>query len=327
MHRNLASIQRIYNIRNIPNADKIQVATILGWNVVIEKNKYKENELVVYCEIDSIMPDKPEFEFLRPRGFKIKTMKLRGCLSQGICFPLSILSKGIEITEGMDVTEILHITKHEVILNCREVKGNFPYFIPKTDEIRIQSVPEIIKEIYNKISYITTKLDGTSATYYLKDNIFGVCSRNLELKQANNPYWHVVEKYNIENKLRDYGKNIAIQGEIIGQGIQGNKLELKNIQFKGFNVYNIDTQKYFNYIQLINFLDLVKLPIVSVEKTLIFKYMSIEELLEVAKGNYDNNTPREGIVIRPIEECYSELLKGRLSFKVVNNDFLLKYGE
>jgi RNA ligase (TIGR02306 family) len=89
--RKLASIQRVNAVEPITEADAIERIRILGWYVVVRKDEYKVGDLVIYCEVDSILPDRPEFEFLRTRNFRIRTIKLKGQVSQGICFPLSVL--------------------------------------------------------------------------------------------------------------------------------------------------------------------------------------------------------------------------------------------
>jgi len=125
MERKLASIQKIVSLEPIQGADMILKATVLGWEVVVaKKDNLKVGDLVVYCEVDSILPPKPEFEFLRERKFRIKTIKLKGQVSQGICFPLSILptvefklggriAKVNAFNEGDNVTEVLGITKYD----------------------------------------------------------------------------------------------------------------------------------------------------------------------------------------------------------------------
>src|SRR5205807_2092720 len=123
----------------IARADAIEKATVLGWELVVKKGEFQSGAPCVYCEIDSLMPDRPEFAFLKPRGMRIRTVRLRGQFSQGICFPLSILPEGTEAQEGMDVTELLGITKYEPPLPANlagKVKGGFPGFLPKTDETR-----------------------------------------------------------------------------------------------------------------------------------------------------------------------------------------------
>ena len=117
--RKLASIQRIAEIKEHPNADALELAKVLEWQCCVKKGEFNTGDLCVYCEIDSVMPEREEFEFLRPRGFRIKTIRLRGELSQGICFPLDILPEPIvAITDdnsiGTDITETLGVKKYEV---------------------------------------------------------------------------------------------------------------------------------------------------------------------------------------------------------------------
>lgn len=139
--RKLASIQRIKALEPIEGADAIERATVLGWQLVVKKDEFRVGELCIYCEIDSILPEKPEFEFLKSRGMRIRTIRLRGQISQGICFPLSFLPAETLIEEDSDVTEILGVTKYEPPIPASlagVMKGAFPSFIPKTDETRVQ---------------------------------------------------------------------------------------------------------------------------------------------------------------------------------------------
>ncbi len=207
MERKLASVRVINDIQKIPEADMIELAIVDGWKVVVAKNVgHKIGDMVIYCEIDSFLPIKEEFEFLRKssykkmgdqEGFRLKTIKLRGQVSQGLILPISVLNPtdtNIYVTpfEGLDVTEMLGIVKYEPPIPAElagKVKGLFPSFIRKTDEERIQNLAseyELFKT-QNKEGvkfYVTEKLDGSSATYYFKDGIFGVCSRNLELLET-----------------------------------------------------------------------------------------------------------------------------------------------
>ena len=229
--RKLASIQLIRSLEPIEGADVIEKATVLGWQLVVKKGEFRVGDLCVYCEIDSLLPDRPEFEFLKPRGMRIKTIRLRGQVSQGICLPLSILPDGIAFEENADCTTILGITKYEPpIPACLSgiVKGKLPSFIPKTDETRVQVLQQLLSKYKGEKCYISEKLDGSSATFYIYNNEFGVCSRNLELlEDAANSFWKVARQMDIENKLRALNGNYAIQGELVGEGIQGNKLRLK----------------------------------------------------------------------------------------------------
>ena len=348
MDRKLASVQKVLKIETIDGADAIDKATVLGWQCVVKKNEFKEGDLAVYMEIDSFLPIIPEFEFLRKgcykrlvdgnEGFRLKTIKLRGTLSQGLLLPIHTFNDRIvEPHEGDDVTEVLNIVKYEPPIPAQLrglIKGNFPSFVPKTDEIRIQSCPGVLEEIRDLDCYITEKVDGTSLTVFVKGGEFGVCSRKLELKEdENNTYWKMTKKYDIIQKLVDWssekgGKDFAVQCEIIGPGIQKNKLGLKECEIRVFNLYNITDVCYEDYMSLKVFCDTTGLPMVKVlEETVLDIDTTIDKLLERAKGSYDCGYPREGIVIRPIKEAYSNELKGRLSFKAINNDFLLKEKE
>lgn len=197
MSRKLASIQVVRNLKPIKDADKIECAEILGWEVVVKKDEFKMGDLVVYIEIDSIVPDKPEFEFLRDRKFRVRTIKLRGQVSQGLVLPLSILPKG-NYKEDDDVTEIIGVKKYDPQAEVEQKlveqklqytnnkihkffsrypwyrklffkpkKGSFPSFIKKTDEDRIQLFPHICEQQKDTTFIVTEKLDGQSATYFL----------------------------------------------------------------------------------------------------------------------------------------------------------------
>jgi RNA ligase (TIGR02306 family) len=328
--RKLASIQKIRKIEPIPNADRLELAHILGWKVVIRKGEFKEGDLVVYVEVDSVLPERPEFEFLRDYGFRIRTVKLRGQISQGIAFPISILPKDKEYSIGEDVTEILGITKYEPPIPIQlsgETKGPFPQFIPKTDEVRIQTIPEILEKYKGQSCYITEKVDGTSSTYYLKDNEFGVCSRNQNLEESEtNLFWILTNEMEIEERLRKFGQNIAIQGEVLGPKVQNNKYELENHDLLIFNIYDIDSQSYIQFEKfkaLSERLGFETVPILDENYTLDD---TVDTLVDMAEGKskLNPNIPREGIIIRSKREI-NDPEYGRLSFKVLNPSFLLKF--
>lgn len=335
MERQLATIQRITSLTPIPGADKIEVARILGWDVVVKKGDFKVNDCVVFCEIDSVLPDNnPEFYFLKNRGYRIKTIKLKKQISQGICFPLNILYSNPEfegsVSVGQDVTALLGVTKYDPIANLPpqlrgHIKGNFSKWVPKTDEIRIQSVLGVLEELKGKPYYFSLKIDGTSFTFVKKNGEIEVCSRNFSLKETEeNLYWKIARQYDLINKVPD---NFAIQGEIAGPGIQANRLGLKDYELFVFNVYNINEHRYLNFNEYIDFTKYIGIKYVpTLELGDNFNF-NLDQLLEVAKGKYNSGHPREGIVIRPLTEMYSEKLKGRFSFKVINNDYLLKVGE
>ncbi|MDJ1473515.1 RNA ligase (ATP) [Xanthocytophaga flava] len=327
--RKLASIQRIKNLEPIPEADAIEKATVLGWQLVVKKGEFAVGDLCVYCEIDSLLPEKPEFEFLKARGMRIRTVRLRGQVSQGICFPLHILPKDTPITEDLDVTDILGIIKYEPPVPAQLAgiaKGLFPSFIPKTDETRVQVLQELLDACQGDTCYVTEKLDGSSVTYYLRNGEFGVCSRNLELFETpDNSLWKVARTLKIEEKLRSLTGNFALQGEIIGEGIQGNLYKLKGQTVQFFNVFDIDQYKYLDFEgfqKTITQLDLTPVPILETDFALS---NDIQALVEKSKAKSVLNPAvwREGIVIRPLTEKVGTL--GRVSFKAINPEFLLKY--
>lgn len=341
IERKLASVRVISNIQPIPNADKIELVTVDGWNVVVAKDVgHKVGDLVIYCEIDSFLPIREEFEFLRKssykkmgdvEGFRLRTVKLRGQVSSGLILPLSILNPpntNIYVTpfEGLDVTEMLDIVKYEQPIPAElagKVKGVFPSFIPKTDEERIQNLTKEYEEWKYQSKhqfYVTEKLDGSSATFYVKDGEFGVCSRNLELLETEgNTFWKVARELDLENKMKSLGKNISLQGELIGEGIQGNPYKLKGQTIRFFTGYDIDKQERLNlrdFIVILELLGLQSVPILSIE---FFLPDSVEQLLQQAEGKsvLNPDTEREGVVVRSMDSS--------ISFKAISNKFLLNH--
>ncbi len=328
--RQLASIQKIKHLEAIENAEAIERATVLGWQLVVKKGEFQVGEMCVYVEIDAILPDKPEFEFLRPRNFRIRTIRLRGQISQGICFPLSILPEGTAVEEGADVTDLLGITKYEPPMPAQlagVAKGLFPSFIPKTDETRVQVLEGLLEQYAGTTCFVTEKLDGSSATFYWKDGVFGVCSRNLELiESADNSYWEFARQRNLPEKMAQLGKNMAIQGEIVGEGIQKNKYKLRGVTVFFFNAFDIDAYRYLDFEDFLDTMVTLELETVPVLDQEFVLNPDIPALVEYAVGRsvFNTDAHREGVVIRPLREQTGHKL-GRVSFKAINPEFLLKY--
>jgi len=338
MERKLATIREITDIRPIEGADMIELASVGGWNVVVAKNVgHKIGDKVVYCEIDSFLPIKEEFEFLRKssykkmgdqEGFRLKTIRLRGQLSQGLILPISVVpiaqfATGHDLPEGLDVTEMLGIVKYEPPIPAElsgKVKGGFPSFLHKTDEERVQNLVKEYDE-YKLTSehqfYMTEKLDGSSATYYMNEGEFGVCSRNLELLETEgNTFWKVARELDLENKLKDKG-NICLQGELIGEGIQGNPYKIKGQTVHFFNGFDIDRQRKININEFLILLDemgLTPVPILDVAMLLPDTVTGMLELAE-GKSRLNDKTEREGVVVRSLDNT--------ISFKAISNKFLL----
>lgn len=339
--RKLASIQRIAELSPISGADAIERARVLSWSVVVKKGEFQVGDLCVYCEIDSVLPQQPEFEFLRFSNFRIRTVKLRGQVSQGICFPLDILGDAVAAEEGLDVTEQTGVEKYNPPVPAElagEVKGAFPGFLVKTDETRIQAVENIQvgDDLLNGVLhrhrgrrvFATEKLDGTSVTMYLRDGEFGVCSRNLDLVETNkNTLWKVAREMDVEAKLQSTGRNLALQGELIGPNIQRNRYKLDEHKVAIFNVFDIDQHAFLGRLEFdaaINEFGLESVPLVE-EFDLDH---TVEELVEMSEAPSVLNPKqtREGIVVRSVEEARDDEL-GRLSFKVISPKFLLKGGD
>lgn len=337
MERKLATIKKITDINPIEGADKIELVTVGGWKVVVAKDVgHKVGDLVVYCEIDSFLPIREEFEFLRKssykkmsdgtEGFRLKTIRLRGQLSQGLILPIVVLNPpdtNIYITpfEGLDVTEMLEIVKYEPPIPAElagKVKGLFPSFIRKTDEERIQNLTSEYEEFKKQKFYVTEKLDGSSATFYYKDGVFGVCSRNLELLETEgNSFWKVAREMDLENKMKNFDVNISIQGELIGEGIQGNPYKIKGQTVRFFNLFDIDLQDYYSFNMTKRTLEMMGLEMVPVVDEFFTLPDTVDELLKYAedKSKLNPDFDREGVVIRTLDR--------KVSFKVISNKFLL----
>jgi len=361
--RKLASVQIIEKLEEIPDAQKIEKATILGWEVVVNKGKFKVGDTCVYVEIDSILPPKPEFFFLEPRRYRIRTIKLKKQVSQGIAFTLEEVGiKIFDLPIGTDLTKTLGIKKHDPQLQAEQViveqqkrgpvhkfflrfkwyrdlvkpKGSWPSWIRKTDEERIQNIPSLLQTCSEIDVYWTEKLDGQSGSYSLKFSgpfnlfrIFTVCSRNMWLKKpTNTSYWQIARKYDLERKLKAYNKELLIQGEICGPGIQKNKYNLTEYDFFVFNVYDIKNKIWYGYddkLTVCTKLGLKMVPFLGHAK-LGDVFKDVPTAVEFSKGTAGfAKRPREGIVVRSFKN--SSVSEPGLSFKVINPDFLLGLSE
>jgi len=336
----VATLEYVSEVNTHPNADKMELAKVLGWQVCIKKGEYKPGDVCIYVQTDSILKDCPQFEFLRNKNFRIKPIKLRGILSEGILFPTSILKEmgagNVILDEGIsgtDVSELIGATHYEKPMPSNlsgKVAGYLPSFIRKTDEENVENVVDVLTELNGKPYYITVKVDGSSGTFFLKDGKFGVCSRNLELKEEeNNGFWKIAKKYDIENKLKEFfnGKNIAIQGEVYGPGIQGNLLGVKELSFSLFNIWDIDNRSYINYDDIVKFCNMTSIPMVDIVEIGQFFNKTKNELQKLADDlKYPNGHIAEGIVVRPQIGFLSNSMKQRYcSFKVKNTEFKLKH--
>lgn len=346
--RKLASIQRVWNIEPIEGSDYLEKCAVEGWTVVANKGDFTKGDLCVYFEIDSFLPIRPEFEFLRKtsyrktdimgEGFRLKTIKLRGVLSQGLVLPINTfkeLSKDIEL--GTDVTETLGVKKWEIeerATTSGTVIGTLPYDVPHTDEPRVQSEPELIQAFGAYEYYISTKMDGSSHSLSLDENGFHVCGHNYEYKDdglssfydfiKERGYQEAVQRYKDEQGL----STITIQGEFCAPGIQKNRLRLTRPEWYVFTVRANGQRVGLKAMQEVcKALNMPTVPIEEIGTNLAEKYPTVEALLKRADGDYPNGGKKEGIVIRTTIPVYNEIIGGPLSMKVVSNKYLLKNEE
>ena len=341
--RKMATIRKIDALRPIPGADAIECAIVGGWTCVVKKGEYVAGDLAVYCEIDSWIPyevapflSKGNFPHVynEVKGERLRTVKLRGQLSQGLLLPLKELYgllQGLNNHfEGQDVSENLGIVKYEAPIPASlagEVKGMFPSRIPKTDQERIQNLSVELEEWKAvKLTWeVTEKLDGSSMTVYIIDGEVGVCSRNLDLKpNKDNSLWATAYKNEIDVKLIQSLSNLAIQGELVGNGIQGNIYKMRDQEFYVYDIYDIDAGRYFTPAERVAYCKAWDIKHVPVFKSnFMLTTETVADLLQMAEGKSVMGTiagpEREGLVYKCNER--------QVSFKTVSNKFLLKGGE
>ena len=332
MERKLATIRKINEIKLIPDADKICAYRVDGWWVVDSIGKYNVNDLVIYCEMDSWIPheiapflskgQEPR-EYNGVKGERLRTVKLRGQVSQGLLLPVTLT---FWRDEGTNVTDSLGIQKWEAPIPAQlagDVEGNFPTVIPKTDQERIQNLTEELKTWQGNNAFtweITEKCDGSSMTVFVHGDREGVCSRNWALKEtAGNTLWAVARREQLIEKVRQTGRNLALQGELIGEGIQGNAYNVKGQDFRLFDIYDIDRGEYLGPLERRVFAEthgIKHVPVIATE-------MVIEEwvtgLLTMADSvsTLNPKTNREGLVFK----CNTF---GGPSFKAISNRWLIK---
>ena len=331
--RKLASIQRIAEVKDIPEADLIQAYRINGWWLVAKKHEFNIGDLVVYIEVDAWVPTelapflskgKEPKVYMGIQGEKLRTIRLKKQLSQGLILPLpKVLQGAFEFIEGEDMTEAMGIIKWnppEEFLPA-QAKGNFPSFIPKTDQERIQNLTHEFQEYkaQGDLWQKTEKVHGSSLTVYVNGEESGVCSRNLELKEdENNTWWKLVNHYDLIQKIKSTGRDLAFQGEIYGSSISGNLYKLQDQRFMLYNIFDIKQGVYLlpqEAYTLCKELGVPHVPLVLVG-TIVG---TIQELLEDADGMSGINPEsiREGYVYKH--------LKSNVSFKVVSNAFLIRH--
>ena len=339
MARKLASVQYVHDIWPIEGADRIECIGVLGWRCVAKKGEFMVGDLCVYFEIDSFLPMDERFAFLGPTslkhnellgdGYRLRTQRFRGQISQGLALPLTVLPEG-DWQIGDDVTELLGVHKWEISQRASSggtIVGTLPAWVPKTDETRVQSEPGLIDEFAGLPYYITTKMDGTSVTMYRVDGRFGICGHNYELADDGKcSFWKWAHEHEIERRLVGDGlDDVVLQGEFCAAGIQGNPLTLKKPEWYVFTVRDASCEERLGLDETKAICERLGLTMVPVEERgEDLPYRSVEELLDRARGLYENGHTKEGIVIRPQVPVYSPTVGACLSMKVINNDYLMR---
>jgi hypothetical protein len=361
MERSLAHIEQIVSLSPIEGADFIEAAIVLGWQLVVKKGEFQVGDYAVYIEIDSILPERPEFEFMRERKFRVRTIKLRKTISQGILFPLSILPvKYRNKPLGFDCTEILEIKKYETptekrdsqmrepegwlwrfikrnratkwlsrykwfrsIFYRRQKRSTFPPWIVKSDETRLQNIPHILSTPGD--FYITEKLDGCSFTAYLKKpNEFGICSRNQRRdKDVGSVWYEVAKKYNIKEVLNSL---IGEGQSVVLQGeIVGPNIQGNKYGLTGLKlfVFNviIDGEKWNPQEIQQGLLNNEVAVSVGLESVPIIMIRELLPTVDLMVKFSNGKSVLNPSVMREGIVCR----QGDISFKVVSPEFLLKY--
>lgn len=355
--RRLAYPATVESLSPVPDADRLEVARMRGsaWQVVVGKGEFHPGQRVVYFEIDSALPaDDERYVFLLQRCLKqwklngevldqcvrIRTMKLRGVLSQGLVMPFSAFPEIGDAADGDDVTAALKVRHYDELAAAMQAiiapgmgnlqqKGPFPSCVPKTDEERIQNLPDWPLELRNVIWEVSTKVDGASSTMawayeYRPEDPFFLCSRNFELNpEADNAYAEMARKFSVREKLERLGRNgtqLAIQGEIVGPGMNGNRDRLKERDFLVFRIWDIGKQEFLTAAdrrRLCAELGLHHVPVLDSAATLA-ELGSVDEILRYAEGLTANGNEREGVVFKEVGTTHPR------SFKAVSNRYLLK---
>ena len=346
--RKLATIQTIKELKPIEGADLIELATFtsVGWQCVVgKKDKLLPGDRVVYFEVDSVLNvEDPRFNFLEAVKGRIKTRRFKGVYSQGLALPLLSFPEifgdiigsrsetrrlEIQFPDGYDVTDVLKVIKYEIpefSSTAGDIKGAFPGYAEKSDEERGQNFSNLDQLLSEHEWDITIKMDGTSGTFYFRNNEFGVCSRNYELKETDsNAHWKIAKQYKIEERLRAYGLNLALQGEVCGPGINGNHIGLTGPRLFIFTIQDLDKNERLSKKQMdsviedLNILvggpELESVPVL----TGFQKPKTLEDLIALSDGTFIvTDKVREGIVLRATDNP-------RVSFKIINPRYLIKH--
>jgi len=319
----LAKVVQITGIRPIKGANSIQIYLIPGWQVIDKIGAYSVGDLAIYCMINTVFPgDFALTSFLK--GERLKTKKILGELSQGLLLPVSAVSHPVQ--EEEDLTSELQLRKWvpstELDLYSTEVsRVPFPDFVPKTNEERVQNRSQTLIRLEGVPITITEKRDGTSVSYIFFQGRFLIGGRNcvhISPGPSTRHYFEMAERYDFAQKMTLLKRNIALQGEITGPKISGNRHGIKENQFHLFNIYSIDESRYLPWDQVVAICAELEVPHVRViyRGLLPAEQLNVEYFLGLAEQErYENGQLAEGIVVKT----------DQTSFKAISNKYLLKY--
>lgn len=315
----LVWIGKVVAIEGIPTADRVELVEVVcgkggKWKGVVPKGAFPVGAVCQVYLQDAVLPDTPEFDFLAPRGRRVRMARFRGVPSECLVWQLTCSGQ-----VGDDVTRQAGVTKYEKPLPANiggSIVGNFPGFIPRTDEPNFQTVPEQLEWLTGQPWVATVKYDGTSTTAFWNGERFGVCSRNYELGEtAGNAAWQLARQYNLPTALPRLG-HYALQWETYGPGIQSNPLGVKATSLALFDVYDIPSQTYLPRRGVQEIAAELGVPVVEIAAEGDAFALDADALRILAEGTYPSGKQREGIVIRPANGGY--LGNTRVSFKVIN---------
>lgn len=339
--RTMSSVQVIDKLTPIQNADNIETATVLGWEVVVKKGEFNEGDRVVYIEIDAWVPDslapflskgKVPKEYNGILGTKLKTARIRGQLSQGLILPINVLTSSGEL--GIDVSDDLGIQIWEAPPETKsgDTRGNFPRDLKKTDQERIQNCFEELREkvLAGEITddwVMQEKLEGSSMQVARINDSLHVTSRNVDLKLDSDSHFIKVANPGILYLVATVAKEhpiVSFQGELIGPGVQGNHYKLNQHEFMLFDVWlgnRFASMEEQNVIieetKALGF-KIKRVPHLGIVSDLFKEGNSVKDVLKLAQINslLRPDVMAEGIVFKNIKNP-------NITFKAINDLYLL----
>lgn len=346
--RKLVTVQTITDISPIEGADRIVKARVLGWNVVVGKDEFKVGDKAVYFEVDSFLPaSEAIFEPLQARGQKtisvdgvdvpghvLRTIKLRGVVSQGLLMPIEkVFGPDFDastLAVGDELTDRLHVRKYEAPIPVgTSIVGPFDTrFAPKTDAIRLQTISEHF-DLIKTVEWVpTVKVDGTSQTLVNDEGTLRIFSRNWELA-PDSAGMKIAERLALAAALEP---GDAVQFELVGPGIQANKLKLEAQRAIVFAFWRGGAKVAREDWPLA--VAALSTPVLGDEYS-PKNFGSVDELISFVdgiKGNITKNIKDEGVVFHPVDPDavpaeLADVLDRNKNFKVISNSWLLKFDE